>query len=116
MSELFGNIGSGRNTLPTIDTVKALGSYIYVELLSPKEVLGTSLELTGNVSVKVNEAYVLDIGPQVPKDYGLEIGQRVFVEGGIVFGPDYKDYKWAEDGRKRGMVIYSSAKGRIVEN
>jgi hypothetical protein len=101
--------------LPEIVDVKALGSYVHVEVLSTQEVLRTKLTLTTNANVPVNEAYVLDVGPQVPAEYGLNVGDRVFIDGGITFDPNYQDYKWDKDGRKRGMVTYSSIKGRSIE-
>ena len=102
-------------SLPEIVDVKAYGSYVYVEILTTQEVLKTKLTIANNASVPLHEAYVLDTGPQVPPEYGLEIGHRVFIDGGITFGPNYKDYKWESDGRKRGMVLYTSIKGHSVE-
>ena len=102
-------------SLPEIVDVKAYGSYVFVEVLTPAEVLQTKLTLSTNTTVPVNEAYVLDVGPQVPKDYGLSVGDRVFIDGGITFAPNYGDYRWASDGRKRGMVTFSAIKGRSVE-
>lgn len=108
-------VGSCPNTVPEIKDVKPYGSYVFVELLSSKEILKTKLTLTGNTAVPVNEAYVLAIGPQVPENYGLSVGDRVFIDGGITFGPNYGKYEWKEEGRKRGMVLYTSIKGQSVE-
>ena len=102
-------------SLPDIVDVKAYGSYVYVEVLSPQEILHTKLTLANNTSVPLNEAYILDVGPQVPRDYGLQPGHRVFIDGTITFGPNYNDYTWSSDGRKRGMVQFSSIKGRSLE-
>ena len=101
--------------LPDITDVKAYGSYVYVEVLSPQEVLKTKLTLSASTTVPLNEAYVLDVGPQVPKDYGLQVGHRVFIDGTITFGPNYADYTWSSDGRKLGMVQFNSIKGRSLE-
>ena len=114
MSKIFADCG-GINTVPPIKDVKPLGTCVYVEVLSAQESMGTKLNLPGTTEVRVNEAYVLGIGPRVPKEHGLEIGQRVFISGPIVFGPNYQDYKFDVDGRKRGMVDYSAIKGMSVE-
>jgi len=102
--------------LPDVSDVKAIGSYVYVEVISPRELMKTKLEFSGEVPVTVNEAYVLDIGPQVPPSYGVKSGDRVFIDGGITFGPDYGKYKFSKDGRKRGMVLHTSIKGLVVED
>lgn len=103
------------DSIPEIAEIQPYGSYVYVELLSPQEVLGTKLTLTGKTQVSIHEAYVLAVGPQVPEVYGIESGHRVFIDGPINFSPNYGDYKFTEDGRKRGMVMYTSIKGRSIE-
>lgn len=116
MSEIiFGSDGERIVNLPEIADVKAYGGFVYVEVLSSKELLRTNLDLPGSQSVPVNEAYVLDIGPQVPAAFGLEVGHRVFISGDITFGPNYGDYSFTDEGRKRGMVLYTSIRGRSVE-
>ena len=114
MSKIFADCG-GISTVPPIKNVKPLGTCVYVDVLSAQESMGTNLDLPGSTEVRVNEAYVLDVGPRVPKEHGLEVGQRVFISGPIVFGPDYQDYKYDTDGRKRGMVDYSAIKGLSIE-
>jgi hypothetical protein len=101
--------------LPKIDAITAYGSYIFVEILSTQEVLGTKLKLSGDTQLAIHEAYVLSLGPQVPEGYGVEVGHRVFIDGPINFSPNYSDYKFTSEGRKRGMVMYSSIKGHCQE-
>lgn len=115
MSTLVLGNNSSVSDLPTINSIEPYGGFVYVEVLSAQETLRTKLKLTGSTTVPVNEAYVLAVGPQVPQVYGLEVGHRVFIDGGITFAPNYSDYTWSEDGRKRGMVLYTSIKGRSVE-
>jgi len=116
MSELiYGGNGGGLSSVPKIADVSPLGTNVYVEVLSAQETMGTNLDLPGTTEVRVNEAYVLGIGPRVPKEHGLEVGQRVFISGPIVFGPDYQSYRFSADGRKRGCVDYSAVKGLCVE-
>jgi len=116
MAELIYGNGGGLNTVPAIKDVKPLGTNVYVEVLSVQESVGTKLDLPGTTELRVNEAYVLGVGPRVPKEHGLKKGQRVFISGPIVFGPDYKSYKFSADGRKRGMVDYAAVKGVSVED
>jgi hypothetical protein len=44
---------------------KPAGSYIVVELLEDKEVLGTGLTLSGNTKLEAPQAYVLGMGPSL---------------------------------------------------
>ena len=104
-----------RSPLRKIVDVKAYGSYIFVEVLSAQEVLNTKLKLTGDSNLAIHEAYVLDVGPQVPEGVGVEVGHRVFIDGAIHFAPNYGDDKFSSEGRKRGMVMYSSIKGHCLE-
>jgi len=110
----------GQNTplvvsLPAIAEVEALGGFAYVEILSAQEIMKTSLTLTGSTEGAVNEAYILHLGPGIPPSYGLKVGDRVFIDGGITFGPNYKDYKFSDEGRKRGVVLYTAIKGKLIE-
>lgn len=116
MAELVYSDGGGLSSVPSIKDVKPLGTNVYVEVLSVQESIGTKLDLPGSTEVRVNEAYVLGIGPRVPKEHGLEVGQRIFISGPIVFGPDHKGYRFSTEGRKRGMVDYASVKGWSVED
>ena len=101
--------------LPEIEEVKPFGTLVYVEMYSPQECMATSLDLGNSAEVTVNQGRVLAIGPRCPQEWGLKVGKRVFVSGGVVFGPDYGDYKFSVHGRKHGMVEYMSIKGEIVE-
>ena len=101
--------------VPEIVDVKPLGSLVYIELLSPQECMNTKLDLGNSTEVTINQAVILGLGCRIPADYGLRIGQRVFISGPIVFGPDYGDYQWSAQGRKRGVVEYLAVKGEIVE-
>ena len=107
--------GQLRNKPPKITDVQPLETQVYVELLSPNETIDTDLELVGSVGSITNQAYVLGVGPRVPKEHGLEIGMRVFIDGSITCGPDYDNYRFSEAGRKRGCVDYMTTKGCIVE-
>ena len=114
MSKIFADCG-GISTVPPIKDVKALGTNVYIEVLSAQETIRTKLQLPGSTEVQVNEGYVLHLGPRVPKEHGLEVGQRVFINGNISFAPNYGDYKFSTEGRKRGMVEYMAIKGHSVE-
>lgn len=115
MTMIIGSDGREIKKVPKVADVKPLGTVVFVELLSPRETIDTEIELIGGVGSLTNEAYVLDIGPRVPKEHGLEVGQRVFIDGNITFGPDYDGYRFSEDGRKRGTVEYNAIKGVIIE-
>ena len=100
---------------PKIKDCQALGTQVLVELFSPNETIDTDLELVGSVGAITNQAVILSMGPRVPKEHGLEIGMRCWIDGSICFSPDYGNYRFTESGRKRGCVDYMSIKGAIVE-
>ena len=57
--------------------VKAVGSTVLVEMLSPQEAAGSELATTG----KVTQARIVDLGPALDEKYGLKTGQRVLLQG-----------------------------------
>lgn len=97
---------------PAPKVVKAVpfGSMVLVEHLTAKEVLGTSLEIDDNTHVGSPQAYIVGFGPGVPKECGLELGNRVLLQGTYVPVPQYGDCK-----RERGLVEMHNIKAVLVE-
>jgi hypothetical protein len=76
--------------LPAISGVHPIGSQVLVELLTPQEIMGTSLHINSE-SKTLNgapQAYVLEVGPAVDPNWGIRTGQRVVLQGTFVPLPE----------------------------
>lgn len=98
--------------LPKIVAAHPTGSKLLVECLKADEVLGTNLVIDDNTDVGgAPQAYIVELGPGVPEDSGLEVGQRVYWEGkGLAI-----DDPRAEHGRVRALLEIHNVKAIIEE-
>jgi len=106
----------GSNVVKQVPKVKAVhpfGSKILVEALKASEVLGTTLAVDGinSDTGDAPQAYIIELGPSVPEDSGLEVGQRVYWEGK---GMAVKDPR-AEEDRVRALLEISNIRAIIEE-
>ena len=68
--------------VPQPKAAKPVGSQVMVELLSPQEIIGTTLLIDTEANVGgAPQGYILELGPMVSPEYGLEAGQRVVMSG-----------------------------------
>ena len=88
---------------------KAPGGFVLVEMLTSEEALATRLEIPNSKSLPP-QAYILDIGPAIDAKYGLEIGQRILLQGTYVPVPKFKE------GRDLGIVNPSDIKCILIED
>lgn len=95
--------------MSSIVGVKAVGNYVLVEHLTPQECMNTNLIITKS-SKDSYQAVVLDIGPLVNKDYGLQVGQRVIISGTCIPVPNYDSSH-----RERSLLLPDTIKGLIIE-
>lgn len=73
---------SATHKAPKIKGVHPFGSKILVEALNPDEVLGTNLFVGKDTQVEgAPQAYIVELGPQIPADSGLQVGQRIYWTG-----------------------------------
>jgi hypothetical protein len=82
-----------------VTDIKAVGSTILVEMLSPEEAAGSHLVNTG----KSTQARIVDIGPAlnvVEGKYGFKVGSRVLLQGTFVPVPKFPN----GDQRELGIV------------
>lgn len=80
--------------------IKAVGSTILVEMLSPEEAAGSHLVTMG----KSTQARIVDIGPAlnvVEGKYGFKVGSRVLLQGTFVPVPKFPN---SDDQRELGIV------------
>lgn len=67
---------------PAVAGATPTGSMVMVELLKPDEVVRTNIHLTeAHTPTGGPQAYILDVGPKVPDDYGFRVGDRVVLTG-----------------------------------
>lgn len=77
-----GIIGAPSKKAPKILAVHPYGSKILVETIPADELLDTNLIVPDNAtSDGAPQAYIIEIGPQVPVNSGLKVGQRVYWTG-----------------------------------
>lgn len=100
-----------RTELPKIVGIQPFGSMVLVEHLNADEALGTSLAISDDADVGSPQAYVIALGPRLPEDCGLKIGDRVMLQGTYVPVINYDNYK-----RKRGLVEIHNIKAVLVED
>ena len=71
-----------RNVVPRAKAVHPFGSKILIECLKTDEVLGTQLHVSSGAKADgAPQAYIVELGPGVPSDSGLAIGQRIYWNG-----------------------------------
>lgn len=82
--------------LKKVTDVRAIGTTILLEMLSPEEAAGSHLATTG----KSQQGRILDIGPSIETDkWGFKIGQRVLLQGSFVPVPRFPN------GDQRELVV-----------
>lgn len=86
MAKIVGITGqeitAAAKKVPAIKGIRPYGSKILVEVLNPDEVLNTNLFVDKDAKVSgAPQAYILELGNQVPPDSGLEVGQRIYWTG-----------------------------------
>lgn len=68
--------------LPKAKAVHPFGSKILVEVLRADEIMGSSIHLNESVQLDgAPQAYIMELGPTVPADCGLKVGQRIYWTG-----------------------------------
>ena len=87
--------------VPDIVAVHPWGGKIMIEDLRPEEILNTKMFVPEkmNCGDHAPQAYIVEIGPKVPEDSGLKVGQRIFWAG---TGVPVKDPR--QDRRVRALI------------
>lgn len=71
-----------RTVVPKAKDVHPFGSKILVEVLSADEILGSTLHISETAQMDgAPQAYIVKMGPGVPAESGLKVGQRVYWTG-----------------------------------
>lgn len=78
-----------------VTDVRAIGTTILLEMLSPEEAAGSHLASTG----KSQQGRILDIGPSIEDKWGFKKGQRVLLQGTFVPVPRFPN------GDQRELVV-----------
>jgi hypothetical protein len=106
-----------KKIIPSIKDVKPVGTQILIELLTPNELLNTSLHLGSDDGKAVSidgapQAYVLKVGPKVDPAWGISEGDRVVVSGSHTPLPEAA----SKNGRMVGCVEPHAVKAILIEN
>lgn len=82
---------------PLVKGTTPCGSWVLVEILTPKELMGTMLEVSEKTDSKIPlQGYVRAIGPILAStavdgvtSWGFKIGDRVLISGNGVMAPNH---------------------------
>ena len=101
-----------KSTCPRMSAVHPFGSTVLIELLTAEDLNETSLHLPENTVVDdgAPQAYIVELGPKVANDSGLEVGQRIYWNGTCIPVNDPR-----ANGRVRGFLEIHQIKGLIEE-
>jgi len=94
---------------PKIKEIIPTGNQVLVERLKASEVNPSSVVLSSG-DEDSNQAYILALGPQVSKEYGIKVGDRVFLQGSFVpaVGLD-------NDVRQKNLIYADMIKAVLIE-
>lgn len=106
---------------PPIRAVKPLGGQVLVEVFTEEEVSESQLILPDNAKNKgglgvggAPQGRVLDIGPGLPSEFGVKVGDRVLLQGSFVPLPKLNDHR--DGDRERALVEPHTIKAILVED
>lgn len=99
--------------VPAIKSIEPVGMRILVEMLTPQEIMGTTLHVKSDADTKSPpQGYVLAIGPMLEADkYGFKAGDRVVLQGNFVPAPRLNNNE-----RQRGLVEVHNIIAVLNEN
>lgn len=83
--------GESISSIPKVTGAKPVGSQVLIEILTPQEIMGTSLSISEKTDLKVPlQGYVRDVGPSFAStSWGFVVGDRVLISGSGVLAPNY---------------------------
>jgi len=112
--QLVDSMGSpaASSSTPKITGLKPAGSQVLVEILTPQELMGTSLAISEKTDLKVPlQGYVRAVGPSFDsKSWGYCVGDRVLISGSGVMAPNHD-----ESHRDRFFMEPTAIKSVLVE-
>ena len=105
---------------PMVKAVKPLGGQVLVEVYQEDELSDSAIILPDNARGKGSlgvggapQGRVLDIGPGLPKEFGIKVGDRVLLQGTFVPLPKLKDQR--DGDRERALVEPHTIKAILLE-
>lgn len=88
-----------------------VGHQVLIELLNPQETLDTVLQISEDFKTDTPQGYVRGMGPMVPKEFGVSVGDRVFVSTSVAVQSPQKSL----NGRQLFCIEYNAIKGILKE-
>ena len=90
MSKLTNAEGEVLSSVPSIKGVKPVGTQVLVEKLSAQEITSSTILIDEDATMAgAPQGYVKDLGPKVPEDHGIKVGDRVVLTGNYTPVPDF---------------------------
>jgi co-chaperonin GroES (HSP10) len=117
----LAHINVAKPKQPPVRAVKPLGGQVLVEVYDESELSDSSIILPDNAKGKGSlgvggapQGRVLDIGPGLPKEFGVKIGDRVLLQGSFVPLPKLMDQR--DGDRERALVEPHTIKAILLED
>lgn len=106
---------------PPVKAVKPLGGQVLVEVYKEEEVSPASPIFLPDIAKNKGQngvggapqGRVLDIGPGLPKEFGIKVGDRVLLQGSFVPLPKLSDHR--DGDRERALVEPHTIKAILLE-
>lgn len=103
---------------PRIKEVKPFGGLILVEIFTEEEVSDSSIIMPDVAKNRAGvggapQGRILDIGPGIPKEAGIKVGDRVLLQGSFVPLPKLTDQR--DGDRERALIEIHTIKGLLLE-
>lgn len=99
--------------VPTITAVHPTASRVLIEIIEARELIKTELHLPEGTAADdgAPQAYIIELGPNVPEDSYYVVGQRIYWEGK---GTPVQDPR-CKPNRLRALLEFSNIKAIIDE-
>lgn len=99
--------------VPSITAVHPTASRVLIEIIELRELIKTELHLPEGMTADdgAPQAYIIELGPNVPKDSCYTVGQRIYWEGK---GTPVQDPRCKKN-RIRALLEFSNIKAIIDE-
>lgn len=93
-----------------IKKILPAGNQVLVQRITEDELIGSSFVISTQKQSS-NQGYIVAIGPTVSKDCGLNVGDRVLLQGSFVPVPQYD----GDNDHEQNLVFPDMIKGIILE-
>jgi len=111
--KIVGIDGAEFCSIPAVTNVHPCGSQVLIEMLTPQELMNTTLMIKDGTDPKVPmQGYVRAVGPTFSESWGFKVGDRVLISGSGVISPSIS----AKKGRDSFLMDPMAIRAVLDEN